>query len=337
MLSTRKVLSPIGPRSSLDILSSAARACINLALYPSKRDELLGALNSSLINAPILGIPMTLALYEELSSPLFSKHKFEPKEFIDATKYVLEEYHNVEGNLQNEIMDESLEKWIKHFESKKSDDEKDANSSDSKFDLSISRKRYHVNALILEENAEWILNTFSPDNDLDLKKKAEENPDSLAARFMKMVTPDLFTNWYISTMNNVPTTILDYGGTRVICSRVSNVALLSARAQIIPPSPVSREQETELNEHDAQKNDDILNNIYSDIDEYPVAAQVEVLYDMIVERTANPRQDNDDENNDTISTSVVGVAVFEGWLHGAPDGSPLRWELARFRSPWEFR
>jgi len=45
-----------------------------------------------------------------MGSPLFLKHKFEAKEFIDATKYVLEEYHNVEGKLQNEIIDESLEK-----------------------------------------------------------------------------------------------------------------------------------------------------------------------------------------------------------------------------------
>lgn len=226
---------------------------------------------------------------------------------------------------------------IEHIESKKCDGEKDENVSDSKSDSSISKKKHHFDAMMLEENAEWILNTFNPDSDTNLKTKAEENPESLAARFMKMVTPDLFTNWYISTMNSVPTAILDYGGTRVVCSKVSNVALLSARAQIIPPSPVSREQEAELNEHDAQKNDDILNNIYSDIEEYPVAAQVEVLYDMIVERTVNPRQDDDNEKNATISTNVVGVAVFEGWLHGAPDGLPLRWVLARFRSPWEFR
>lgn len=115
------------------------------------------------------------------------------------------------------------------------------------------------------------------------------------------------------------------------------VALLSARAEIIPPTPVSREDEENLKEHDKQKNDDILNNIYSDIEDLPVAAQIEVLYDMDIERSLQNENDvevNDDEK--TIKGGVVQVAVFEARLHN-PDSTPLRWELASVRNPWESR
>lgn len=90
-----------------------------------------------------------------------------------------------------------------------------------------------------------------------------------------------------------------------------------------------------------KKNDDILNNIYSNIDELPVAAQVEVLYDMNIERSLQNSSDGEkdteeSENEKTITGGVLQVAVFEGFLHN-PNGSPLRWELASVRNPWEFR
>lgn len=348
----------IAPRSSLEILGSAAKACFTLLKSPVKRDECLNLLNNGVINAPVLGVPMTLALYNDLSSPLLVDHKFEPQEFMEGVKHALDHFHSVEGQLQNQTLDNSIQQWKKfqaEYEtfstSSATDQSQNENENENESENKDVNASASANEIIQHDWMQKIqekLENLDP-NDHDWKKQANENPDSLLAQLTKMVAPHYFSHLYAVHEASAPLITLDPNPARYVSSEVSNVALLSARAQIIPPTPVSREEEEKLNDHDAQKNDDILNNIYSDIDELPVAAQVEVLYDMIVERSISGleqglgvSQDNSDENqNDdtekTIKGAVVQVAVFEGWLHRSPDGSPLRWELASVRTPWEFR
>lgn len=324
----------IPPRSSFNIVSSAAQACLTLITSPTKRDECLQLLNNGVINAPVLGIPMTLALYNDLSSPLFDKHKFDSEEFMEGVKSALDQFHSVEGHLQNETMEKYFEQ-LQKFQAGADD----SNGKDTKMTLFMQHMQEKVESHDPMNN-EW-------------KKEAGENPDSLVAQLMNMVAPSYFEQLYSKYFASAPLVMLDPNPSTYVSSEVSNVALLSARAEIIPPTPVSPEEEGQLNESERQKNDDILNNIYGDIEELPVAAQVEVLYDMIFERSIqnssghlgqegdsneSSNKDDDGDNNDkTIKGAVLQVAVFEGFLHRSPDGSDLRWQLATVRNPWEFR
>lgn len=335
----------IPPRSSMNILASSAQACFTLVTSTTKRDECLQLLNNGVINAPVLGIPMTLALYNDLSSPLLDKHKFNSEDFMEGAKIALDQYHSVEGHLQNETLDKTLER-LKQFNA----DTNDSNEGETKV-----TEEEDSNGLTMSQKHLWMqhiqekIESHDPLNN-EWKKEANDNPESLVAQLMSMVTPTYFQNLFSTYFASAPLVLLDPNPPKYVSSEISNIALLSARAEIIPPSPVSREEEENLNEADKQKNDDILNNIYGDIDELPVAAQVEVLYDMIFERSTQNASGNleegvdnnespiDDENKgETIKGAVVQVAVFEGWLHRSPDGSDLRWQLATVRNPWEFR
>jgi hypothetical protein len=74
----------------------------------------------------------------------------------------------------------------------------------------------------------------------------------------------------------------------------------------------------------------------------PVAAQVEILYN--VEQTLDviPTKQDDDKNKaeseekQTVTRTSVVVGVFEGWLNGDPQGKDLRWRVADVRPAWEF-
>lgn len=280
---------------------------------------------------------MTLALYHDLSSPLWKKHTFDSKEFMEGVTFALDQYHSVEGQLQNHTLDASskeLELYKTELHNSDSTQLEEASSLDIK----------DGTGLTMTQKQEWMQKIQERVEKIDLennewKKEAEENPDSLVGQLMKMVAPTYFQHLYTSYVASAPLLMLDPHPARYVGSEVSNVALLSARAEIIPPSPVSREEEETLKEHEKQKNDDILNNIYSNIDELPVAAQIEVLYDMTIERSLQHSSASEEEqegNEKTIKGGVLQVAVFEGWLHD-PNGVPLRWELASVRNPWEFR
>lgn len=355
MQASRKVLSQttpkflIAPRSSLDILSSAVRAGATFLFSAEKRDDCLNLLNNGVINAPVLGVPMTLALYNDLSSPLFSKHKFEAQNFMEGAKMALEQYHSIEGQVQNQILDQSLDQ-LKLFKSEIQDENESKESAQNN-----ELGNLNPAGLTFAQTQSWlekIEGTITEEKleNFEWKKQAEEEPDSLAAQFMNMVSPQFFTYMYKVFVTTATSVILNsIQPARYVSSEIENVALLSARAQIIPPLPVSKEEEQHLSDSEKQKNDDILNNIYPNVDVLPVAAQVEVVYDMSVEISPNGSTtvndlevdntedvENSDESNKNVTRLDVYVAVFEGWLHQSPDGSPLQWKLAMVRRPWEF-
>lgn len=75
-----------------------------------------------------------------------------------------------------------------------------------------------------------------------------------------------------------------------------------------------------------------------DEEKLPVAAQIEVLYDIqqSFRRQGESEKDNEGEDKSESKTKVW-VGVFEGWLNGNPDGSgELRWKLVLNRHAWEF-
>ena len=121
---------------------------------------------------------------------------------------------------------------------------------------------------------------------------------------------------------------------------------MSARAHEVPP-----EEENENNEEDIKPEimmDDSFSNDRGE--EYPVVAQIEVLYTLSqtftrkkigatimasqeVEENNDEEEKEDHEKEHTMETAWVGV--FEGWLYDKKN-QPLRWKLVDNRPAWEF-
>jgi hypothetical protein len=102
--------------------------------------------------------------------------------------------------------------------------------------------------------------------------------------------------------------------------------LLSARAVTVPPKPASPEELPNLSKEELEKNDDLINNFYT---EHPCVAQIEVVYD--IQNTFHlTDKESSSGSNDPATSSAAVVGVFEGWLYGSPSGS-LQWKLGLTR------
>lgn len=130
------------------------------------------------------------------------------------------------------------------------------------------------------------------------------------------------------------------------------VALLSARTMVLEVQH-SKEHEVDM---ERLKNDELSvaelevddrqrelgQTLNGDKDRLPVAAQLEVLYEVKKSITLRKIQigGNDDDVDDSPQTTTdvtVLVAVLEGWINGDPDGKEEpQWRLVSSRFPWEF-
>ena len=124
------------------------------------------------------------------------------------------------------------------------------------------------------------------------------------------------------------------------------IALLSARAELFPLHDDVSNANEEIDYSKPMSDPSLENPPRSVEKDLPVVAQVEVLYDVEQIFTGKERA-QDDENKDDGSMQIpdgqsmprtsVLVGVFEGWLHGDPDGNEsVRWRLAFNRPAWEF-
>lgn len=109
-----------------------------------------------------------------------------------------------------------------------------------------------------------------------------------------------------------------------ICGKVT---LVSARAvEVLPDS-----DDSEVDSRDAMEDDSFADEMER---EYPIAAQIQVMYHYQV---ADEHEDDDNLTDEQVLTNLMisnafsgkRLAIFEGWLRGDPDGhEDLRWKLA---------
>jgi hypothetical protein len=176
------------------------------------------------------------------------------------------------------------------------------------------------------------------------EEDVEKNEDSLASQLYRMVTPQYFsalqkgakTSFLLEKITKKELLYVDGS------SKIDNVALLSCRTKIVDVNDDSKDEdladirEKELNVKDDEAGDEKL----------PVAAQVEVLYDVKQTFLSNAeapmtgelgKAKEMQESEEEITKTTVLVGVFEGWLDGDPTGQQeLRWVLAANRPAWEF-
>ena len=97
-------------RTTWDILRSASQAGVSLISSKQEREKFVECCNKGIIEPPILGMSshgmaMTLALYNDLYSPLFSQYKdlFVVDDFLSGVAPALERFHDTQYIVQNDL------------------------------------------------------------------------------------------------------------------------------------------------------------------------------------------------------------------------------------------
>lgn len=387
-------------KTSMDIVTSGGTSIFHLFLSQEKRDECLQYINKGIINAPVLGIPMTLSLYNDLRTIAnMNKEResdFNAEDFIAGSRLAIEEYHHVENELLNESVDHLLDELKKEknvsidynnytFEQKKESTEAITTKEEEKDSLFLHEHKDVENLMYTQNFLQGLMNdTFEKITDVkniaDIRTISVEESLKQKASFLatstqvdqlkKMMTNWLFENCLFHLRMSPIRLFLQYFPKIPKFAKqgtvsVGNLALLSVRTRTLHPSDLEM-----IGTDIGKKVDDTSDNKELD---YPVVAQVEVLYDTLVpgmdtfsaikEReelkshldVKSPQSSSQkiieeekkdstttlDESEDTVESSSpvnpsVNVAVFEGFLHNSPDGS-LQWKLTDIRPPWEFQ
>jgi len=361
----------IPPRSTLDVFASAGNACLALLSSQGERDSFVAACNDGVINPPVIGqanfgVPMMLALYNDLNSPLFKKHGFVVEEFVEGAGPALEKFHEVQLALQEELHDDAGGGGDCD-DGATAEGDGDGNSSTAEgrekvdFEASSSSKRPEgsadAEALLrsLRDLAEGNLppgGSDRPDDDDDdddadsmtastrlmrrsWTKDAEADPDSLAAQLRAMVTGEYFDSIELSSKTSCLLEERNLDAFKAESGEITNMALLSARALELPPKTARDDDDDD----GTPMTDDSLTD--ESLEDHPVAAQVEVLYDIEQTLRANEGDANAEESMKAqgldIPRKSVLVGVFQGFLHKDPEGfDSIRWKLALNRPAWEF-
>jgi len=138
-----------------DIILPAGETLVNFAFRGESRENFINMANKGIINVEMLGIPLSLALYSGLNSPLMEKYNFNVVEFGEGAKAALQRYHDIQNALQDEICI-----WAKHT-----------------IDLKLSP--FKIMELAEKKQAE-----------LKLEAAETDTSESLVAQMKLMVTPE---------------------------------------------------------------------------------------------------------------------------------------------------
>ena len=355
----------IPERSLWDTIYSGSKGMWSLIWSEESRQKFMDIIQGSVINADVLkqarfGNMLTMALFHDLQDPLFAKYSFDARDFLMGVQPALTNFHETIGQLQNELAPVTSQKDISerlmqrmqqvvassmHQRSNKS---RDGTSSGGSGDD--------------EDGDNLVSGGFFFDN--TWRGKAKEDPDSPAGRLMKMVTPKVFDSLFVATEGSATVSTFTEGSVKV-----SNVALLSARAMVMDLDDDEHEStfksstiaedsfddkdnksnetqqkiESEKLDPDDEKEEptktfEESTTLNMQNDEEHVAAQIEVLYEMNQTREIKPEVleeaglSKDDIPPGAKEETQLWVGTFEGWLNGSPDGA-LRWRITSMRLP----
>ena len=325
-----------------------------------------GVINEGVISQATTGPLILLSLFNDLQSPLFKRHKFDPNEFLDGVPIALSQFHNVSGALENEFYqiqkrcDDDVVSTSAKSSAENANEDKGESASPSEIDEkdksdSVDRvqeeEKEHLLSIIemyRRDGAEMDEKQVAAILNHDWMDEAKKDPDSLAGQLSRIVTAELLqmhqTSAKTSFVLQRKKFLFEEGS-----SSVNNVALLSARAISCPPErKQGKNSEDDAEGRRFESTDGDSSNFDSSNTELSgVAAQLEILYDVrqqfvpepgddskIQDESATDGQTASDEVN-PITTTAVNVATIEGWLNGSADGE-LRWRLALIRPAFEF-
>jgi hypothetical protein len=335
----------------MQMVFSAGKGAMQL-MDLNKRNAFIDSLDKGTINEEVIsqataGPMVMLSLFNDLQNPQFKQHSFDASEFLSGVRPALERFHNVSGSLENQL------RKIQAEAKKSVEADRDGNRGGSTVDASspdestATKSEDSMISIAFTEN-EVVRAEITGDKattavlEHSWKDDAEKDPESLAGQFSRMVTSELLD---LHQMSAKAAFLLqsdrDVTFKEGSCT-VNNVALISARAFLCAEKAV-----TDDIEGWGERSDWKYEVIDYDMDEAElkkrkggVAAQLEVLYDVTQEFVATLPVDVDDVSKtkvrqEQLDTTIVSVAVLEGWLSGGPDDQ-LRWRIALHRPAFEF-
>ena len=294
----------------------------------SARDAYEKAVEKKVIKDGVLenashGAVITYSLFHNLQNPLFSKHDFKAEEFVHEVGNALEIFSDTLNRLRSEMLQNIIQER-REFQEELKGLEKESESLS--LDELIKR--------ILGGSRGW-------------HKDAEENEDSLPGRLAKMVTDTCLGTLYFNSKvdglrhgNPLSDFVYVPGSTKV-----NDVALLNVRAMVM-----DQEEKDDNVEYPEFRASEISEK------ELGVAAQVDVLFEMSqklsrktkephvleeiattasIEASKNAKTD-DDDSQEVITYTNLGVAVFEGWLYNPKSTDGPRWKVSVLRQAFEF-
>jgi hypothetical protein len=324
-----KLLLP--PQTFWPSLYTAYQGAWTLMTEDSAQVEFNKAIKNDVIKAKVLknatfGSSITFSLFHNLQDPLFQKHKWDAQEFIAAVGPALENFHDNIGLLRNELPDHMLRE-TREWEEKEKAASSEASSSEEGEEKDVVSELSDITEALLGNN-HW-------------RQQAEKDPDSPAGQLARMTTEVGLDAFYYTS--KLDTNIQASKKVKYVpgsCD-IHQVALLNARALEIWP-----EYTGEFTEFAASEMPD----------DPPIAAQMDVLYEVTQtykraiasSTTLEATSDEDDtvtttpkddatevEKMETVSYTILIVAVLEGWLHKGPEKA-LRWKVALLRDASEF-
>jgi len=162
-------------------MKSSVKACFKL-ISSQNREDCLKLLNSGVINPNVLGIPMSLALYDEMSSPLWDDHRKDVEHFTEGAKMALERFHCLHQELENRYIASVIEN---------DPDGQGAESRPSE-ERTPEKNSVRLTRMLKATQEAFKRDRYSICKEHKWQKEAESDPDSLAGQLRAMVTPDYF-------------------------------------------------------------------------------------------------------------------------------------------------
>lgn len=344
----------IPPRSTWTTLASAGNSIVSL--FDSKtRDNFIEVVDKGIINPPAfgqlnLGLAMVLALHHDLyaDTSLLKRYKFDAEDFLDGAGHAVESFQETLYSVDRTVLSEIEDAIFKANEAAKTATEDEENKDEEEENAFKIAGDDEANQE-LNKRSKLIHEIF--EKQLDWKDTIEQDPECLQADLANMVSKPLLEAVEMQFMASVIHNYImndfrmDYEENS---GEVSNVVLLSARAQEIIPEGKEddNDDDSELTNDSPPMEDDSFS---SGIErEYPVIAQVEVMYSLsqnfqqkmignkdkegeISDGNNNEDKETDDEHESSTTTESQWVAVFEGSMNGP---SPCRWKLVDNKPFW---
>jgi hypothetical protein len=159
-----------------DIVVPAVETLMWFASSNESREKFVDMVNKGVINIELLGIPMSLALFNGLNSPLLEKYNFNPVDFGTGVKVALQHYHDTQNSMQ-----ESICRWAEQHPPSIKDNTDQTNKL-----MNYYIKDNISSGPIMEK----------------VREEQKKDPDSPFVSMEQMVTPEYFQNMCASMIKD---------------------------------------------------------------------------------------------------------------------------------------
>lgn len=337
-------------------------------------------INADVLKQARFGSMLTIALFHDLQDPLFEKYSFDPSDFLMGVRPSLSNFHDTLGRLQNEFpeiksQEEQAEVLMERFRQIASTqmnaapespwtEQAQANhhSAAAKMSAMVSPRLF--NSLFLTTETEAMMSKYKEGTtkvsyvallsaramvmdqeefpgtnensikDVDEKTKAEATKDDNKEEEV-VVKAETKAEDKSDDATKVKSYFEKSDASKEEADKKDEPLKASAEA-----GEEADKKDEPLKASSKAESEEIVAS--GETDATPVAAQIEVLYEMnhsvdlkpliVPNAEGGEKSQLPPPGNTTKDETQIWVGTFEGWLNGGPDGS-LRWRITHLRPP----